>query len=226
MTHAASEPTTLEPRPDQSVHPGRAGRPGRVATGVGAAAAVVAAGTAGLVAAPAAGAATPSVWDRVASCESSGNWRINTHNGYYGGLQFSASTWREFGGTKYAPRADLATRAQQIEVARRVLAVQGPHAWPVCGTRAHLTKVNGQATQARLPSVGPYVASVSHTGAATVAKHTGPRVTRYVVRKGDSLSSIAGQHGVRGGWQALWKYNRTNVPNPNVVFVGQVIQIP
>ena len=58
---------------------------------------------------------------------------INTGNGYYGGLQFSPSTWAAFGGTAYAPRADLATRDQQIAVAEKVLAVQGPGAWPTCG---------------------------------------------------------------------------------------------
>jgi len=72
-------------------------------------------------------------WDAVAQCESGGNWSINTGNGYYGGLQFSASTWSGFGGGEYAPRADLATKAQQIAVAERVLAVQGKGAWPTCG---------------------------------------------------------------------------------------------
>src|SRR5699024_2634527 len=56
-----------------------------------------------------------SVWDRIAQCESGGNWSINTGNGYYGGLQFSASTWKAFGGGKYASTADKATRAQQID---------------------------------------------------------------------------------------------------------------
>jgi hypothetical protein len=72
-------------------------------------------------------------WDAVAQCESGGNWSINTGNGYYGGLQFSASTWQAFGGTQYAARADLATREQQIAVAEKVLAAQGKGAWPTCG---------------------------------------------------------------------------------------------
>jgi hypothetical protein len=72
-------------------------------------------------------------WDAVAQCESGGNWSINTGNGYYGGLQFSASTWQGFGGAQYAPRADLATREQQIAVAEQVLAAQGKGAWPTCG---------------------------------------------------------------------------------------------
>jgi hypothetical protein len=66
-------------------------------------------------------------------CESGGNWSINTGNGYYGGLQFSQQTWAGFGGTAYAARADLATKAEQIAVAERVLAVQGAGAWPTCG---------------------------------------------------------------------------------------------
>ena len=74
-----------------------------------------------------------SVWDAVAQCESGGNWAINTGNGFYGGLQFTPSTWLAFGGAAYAPRADLATRAEQIAVAETVLAEQGPGAWPTCG---------------------------------------------------------------------------------------------
>src|ERR687883_2134021 len=72
-------------------------------------------------------------WSGVARCESGGNWHINTGNGYYGGLQFSHSTWLAYGGGSYAPRADLATPAQQIAVAEKVLAAQGPGAWPTCG---------------------------------------------------------------------------------------------
>jgi hypothetical protein len=72
-------------------------------------------------------------WTRVAMCESSGNWSINTGNGYYGGLQFSPTTWAEFGGLAYASRADLATKSQQIAIAEKVLMVQGPGAWPTCG---------------------------------------------------------------------------------------------
>lgn len=76
--------------------------------------------------------ASAADWDRLAQCESSGDWHINTGNGYYGGLQFSQPTWEGFGGLAYAPRADLASREQQIAVAEGVLAVQGPNAWPMC----------------------------------------------------------------------------------------------
>ena len=70
-----------------------------------------------------------SSWDRVAACESGGNWSTNTGNGYYGGLQFSTSTWLSAGGGRYAPRADLATREEQIEIAS---GLPRSH-WPVCG---------------------------------------------------------------------------------------------
>jgi resuscitation-promoting factor RpfB len=84
-----------------------------------------------------------AVWDRVAQCESGGNWAINTGNGFYGGLQFTNSTWAAFGGTAYASRADLASKAQQIAIAKKVLASQGPGAWPVCSVRAGLTRSTG-----------------------------------------------------------------------------------
>ncbi|MFF3449841.1 transglycosylase family protein [Streptomyces sp. NPDC002667] len=71
-------------------------------------------------------------WTCLAQCESSGRWHANTGNGYYGGLQFWQPTWIRYGGLAYAPRADLATRAQQIKVAEKVLADQGWGAWPDC----------------------------------------------------------------------------------------------
>lgn len=93
-----------------------------------------------------------SVWDRVAACESSGRWSINTGNGYYGGLQFSASTWKHFGGEAFAPLAHQATKAEQIAIARRTLHAQGPRAWPTCSVRAGLTKDNGGADPRAMPA--------------------------------------------------------------------------
>lgn len=77
-------------------------------------------------------------WGCVAQCESGGRWDANTGNGYYGGLQFGLSTWKAFGGLKYASRPDHATREQQIAVAKEVLATQGWQAWPVCAERFEL----------------------------------------------------------------------------------------
>ncbi|WP_329209333.1 transglycosylase family protein [Streptomyces sp. NBC_00683] len=91
----------------------------------------VRAATVQAVAAPA--LVTGTDWDRIAECESNGRWNINTGNGYHGGLQFAPSTWRAYGGGKYAPRADLATRSEQIAVGERVARSQGLSAWPTCG---------------------------------------------------------------------------------------------
>ena len=79
--------------------------------------------------------AAGSVWDAVARCESGGNWAINTGNGFYGGVQFNQNTWERHGGLRYAPRADLATREEQIAIAEVTRARQGWGAWPVCSTR-------------------------------------------------------------------------------------------
>ena len=75
-------------------------------------------------------------WDRVAQCESGGNWSTNTGNGYFGGLQFSPGTWQSFGGGAYASTANHATRSQQIAIAEKVLRAQGWKAWPTCSKRA------------------------------------------------------------------------------------------
>ncbi len=90
-------------------------------------------GGSGLGMAAGAQAASDTEWDTVARCESSGNWAINTGNGYQGGLQFSPSTWLGYGGGQFASAANLASRDQQIAIAEKVLAGQGRGAWPVCG---------------------------------------------------------------------------------------------
>lgn len=96
-----------------------------------------AAALAGIVA-PQATAAPDSDWDKLAQCESGGNWAINTGNGYHGGLQFNPGTWAAYGGTAFAPTADLATREQQIAIAERTQAAQGWGAWPACTARLGL----------------------------------------------------------------------------------------
>jgi hypothetical protein len=93
--------------------------------------------TVGMVSAPA-DAATNRSWNRLAQCESGGNWHINTGNGYYGGLQFSPSTWRGFGGGHFASSAHRASRRAQIAVAQRVLRGQGWGAWPSCTSQLGL----------------------------------------------------------------------------------------
>ena len=96
---------------------------------------VAAAAAAPMITAGTAHAATDRTWNRLAQCESGGDWHINTGNGYYGGLQFSAGTWTSYGGDAYAPTADLATREQQIAIGEKVQAAQGWGAWPSCSRR-------------------------------------------------------------------------------------------
>ncbi|MFF2863339.1 transglycosylase family protein [Streptomyces rubiginosohelvolus] len=116
---------------------------------------VVAAGVTGsaiaipLLGASGATAAEATTWDRVAECESGGMWSADLGNGYYGGLQLSQETWSAYGGTEFAPRADLASRSQQISVAEKVLDDQGPKAWPSCAV------ISGLAVDGSLPGVDP-----------------------------------------------------------------------
>jgi nucleoid-associated protein YgaU len=192
-----------------------------VATTVGAAA--VAATT---FAGPAQAASSNAVWDRVAKCESSNNWHINTGNGFYGGLQFSAGTWRAYHGTKYASQANRATRLEQIEVARRVLASQGPGAWPVCGPRAGLTRSSGHATHAALPNKAGQATRTVAKKATTKHPAKSRSHKTYKVHSGDTLSKIARKLHVHGGWRALYKANRSHLSSPNVLRVGQVLRLP
>jgi nucleoid-associated protein YgaU len=179
------------------------------------------------VGAPLAIAATPASatnWDAIAQCESSGNWNTSTGNGYYGGLQFSQSTWRAYGGTGNPANA---SREQQIAVAERVLQGQGIGAWPVCG------KKGGSASPAKAKSTAPKA-----TKKVTPKKSTAP-VTKqapapavanvansnpagdYTVVAGDTLTEIATKFNVQGGYQKLQELNKAYVPNADFIVVGQ-----
>jgi hypothetical protein len=160
-----------------------------------------------LVVAPSALAASDSTWDRLAQCESGGRWDIDTGNGYSGGLQFSPSTWRAFGGGEFADRAHQASRAEQIVVAERTLAEQGWGAWPACSRKLGLTE---GATPRQAPAT------------AQTVRLTAPVTDGdYVVRAGDTLGSIAAAQGVDGGWQGIVAKNPSLAANPNLISVGQ-----
>ncbi len=182
---------------------------------------------------PAAPASASSVnWDAIAQCESGGNWHINTGNGYYGGLQFSRSTWNGYGGQKYASRADLASRSQQIAIAEKVLAGQGIGAWPVCGKKGGSTKhyssppksggkSSKKATSKRASRHAP---AATHSHRST-APSTGGSGT-YVVKRGDTLSQIAAKWNLTGGWHALYERNKRVIGNdPGLIFPGQQLRL-
>ncbi|MFG3497561.1 transglycosylase family protein [Streptomyces sp. NPDC047928] len=186
-----------------------------------------------LMGAGSAHAASVDVWEKVAACESSNKWKTNTGNGYYGGLQFSQSTWQAYGGTRYAPRADLATRDQQIAIAEKVLKGQGPRAWPTCSVRAGLSR-GGDApdiapgTSRKDRKSGRDGSSDTTRPSGTSSKPTTPttvpnqRRESYTVARGDSLSGIAEAERVRGGWQRLYAENRGVIgTDPDLILPGQ-----
>ncbi|MDX2649775.1 transglycosylase family protein [Streptomyces sp. PA03-1a] len=179
-----------------------------------------------LVAATGAGAATTGTWDKVAQCESSGRWHINTGNGYYGGLQFAQSTWKAYGGGKFAARADLATRSEQIAIAERVLDGQGPGAWPVCSQRAGLTRGGPQAQDPPRRAAAPAKKTERKEKPGT-DRAPAARDDSYTVVSGDTLSGIADEQDVHGGWQRLYAVNRRVVgADPDLILPGQELSVP
>ncbi|WP_036223936.1 transglycosylase family protein [Marmoricola sp. URHB0036] len=82
-----------------------------------------------------ASAATMKTWNRLAKCESGGRWHINTHNGYYGGLQISGGTWRAYGGKRLASMPHRASKGEQVRIAKKIQKRQGWGAWPSCSRR-------------------------------------------------------------------------------------------
>ncbi|USQ88742.1 LysM peptidoglycan-binding domain-containing protein [Streptomyces phaeoluteigriseus] len=215
-------------------------------TGVAIAAPLMAAGNAS--------AATASEWDAVAQCESGGNWSINTGNGYYGGLQFSASTWAAYGGTQYASTADKASKSQQIQIAEKVLAGQGKGAWPSCGVGLSGAAYNGGSASTGSSSNGNSSGGSSSSGSSesttrsteeqgasrsaerpaaksqkTVTTPTGKKVKKgdgeYKVVKGDTLSSIAEAHDVKGGWAKLFELNKDIVQEADLIYPGQQLHL-
>ncbi|MEU5951621.1 transglycosylase family protein [Streptomyces sp. NPDC047525] len=171
-------------------------------------------------------AADVDTWNKVAACESTNNWSINTGNGYYGGLQFKQSTWEAYGGTAYAPRADRATKDQQIAVAEKVLDAQGPQAWPVCSERAGLTR-GGNAPDVTPMSAPKKAAKAPQRDVKDVKPEVTPQSTAgrgqmYTVVRGDTLSGIADERRVSGGWQKLYEANRKAIGgDPDLITPGQ-----
>lgn len=138
-------------------------------------------------------------WDVVARCESGGRWNIDTGNGYYGGLQFSRSTWQANGGGKYAATANRATKAEQIKVANKLHAKRGLSPWPTCGKKP----------------------GVYHKTTAKKPAAAKPSGKTYVVRPGDTLAAIATKKKIKGGWRTLFALNRSMLDSPSQIYPGQ-----
>jgi hypothetical protein len=251
-------------------------------------------------------AADAETWDRVAACESGGLWSADTGNGFFGGLQFTHQMWKDYGGREYAPRADLASRAQQITVAERMLAAEGPEAWPSCAVNAGLTDrgapadvdpgraltpgpsdgstptddpaQSGRASDGagepgsfgRADTAGPDAeepgrarsgpGAPSDSAGESTGRHRGdpaeaggqpgavdddergsarhvsrdggagrtehPAAGAYTVRPGDSLTAIADEHALSGGWSALYEGNEKLVGgDPDLIMPGQRLDL-
>ncbi|MET9888375.1 transglycosylase family protein [Streptomyces sp. NPDC006430] len=208
---------------------------------------VTLAGVAGVaVAAPlmtagSASAATASQWDRVAQCESGGNWAINTGNGYYGGLQFSSSTWAAYGGKAYAAQANQASKSQQIAIAEKVLKGQGKGAWPSCGVGlSNSAYTGGGATDTPKKTEQKTQPKKAESKAKTQTKRAEAPTTRserseaptpktgngsYEVKSGDTLGTIAEANGVKGGWEKLFELNKDIVSDADLIFPGQKLKL-
>jgi nucleoid-associated protein YgaU len=203
--------------------PATPNRSTRALIGVSAAGALVVAPLA--LAAPAE-AASARTWDRLAGCESGGNWSINTGNGFYGGLQFTRSTWNGFGGGRYASRADHASRSEQIQIAEKVLDAQGWGAWPACSRKLGLSRGDASGTPRVSRSKARKAVKKRVTSHKAAVSTRGTRGA-YVVRHGDTLSKIAARKHVRGGWKALFAKNASRLHgNPNRIFIGQRLLLP
>jgi resuscitation-promoting factor RpfA len=168
--------------------------------------------------------ADPSVnWDAIAECESGGNWGINTGNGYYGGLQFSQSTWEANGGTGSPANA---SKEEQIRVAENTLQSQGIGAWPVCGGRGGSSggPSNDYAGAPEQESYEQpaYEEEVQTAPVQPVLAKSNPKGD-YTIKAGDSLSKIAKALKVPGGWEALHEKNKQFIGDPNLIVPGQVI---
>ncbi len=170
--------------------------------------AVVTLPVAGLVTANSASAASVSTWDKVAQCESTGNWSINSGNGFYGGLQFTSSTWAAFGGTAFAPQANQATKAQQIAVAEKVLASQGPGAWPVCSVKAGLT-AGGAAAAVDTSAATPAPAATTAPKATAPAASSDSTAATSSAAKSNASKQSTSTDAVKS-WKSAGQHNSAN----------------
>lgn len=176
-------------------------------------------------------AATTNTWERLAACESGGNWHINTGNRYYGGVQFSDGTWDGNGGNRFAKRADLATKAEQIVIAEKVLDARGWSPWPACSSRLGLSGSDAKGNPRKHPDGKKGASRAADNRASSQPASRGKHRKAhhhavYVVRSGDTLSGIAGAKHVSGGWMHLYHLNRSTIgSNPGLIKPGQRLRL-
>ncbi|HTJ69200.1 MAG TPA: transglycosylase family protein [Actinospica sp.] len=188
-------------------------------------------------------------WSAIANCESSGDWAANTGNGFYGGLQFTESTWLAYGGGSYAQYPYEASEADQITVAEAVLAGQGIGAWPVCGayagsgssysgtnTSGSSSSDSSSSSSSDSSSSDSSSSSSDNSSSSSDASTTSSTDTSsssssssasgsYTVQSGDTLSQIAAKEGI-SDWHTLYNNNESTIgSNPNLIYPGQVLNL-
>lgn len=188
-------------------------------------------------------------WSAIANCESSGDWAANTGNGFYGGLQFTESTWLAYGGGSYAQYPYEASEADQITVAEAVLAGQGIGAWPVCGayagsgssysgtnTSGSSSSDSSSSSSSDSSSSDSSSSSSDNSSSSSDASTTSSTDTSsssssssasgsYTVQSGDTLSQIAAKEGI-SDWHTLYNNNESTIgSNPNLIYPGQVFNL-
>lgn len=158
-------------------------------------------------------------WDAIAQCESSGNWHTNTGNGFYGGLQFTESTWLANGGSGNPANA---SREEQIRVAENVLASQGIGAWPVCGAQGGSSRhYTGSSSAEQRSSVQK---APEKTYKAPEKTQETLKNGEYTVVSGDTLSGIGQAYDV--DWQKIYDANKDIIgSDPNMIYPGQVLKV-
>lgn len=186
------------------------------------------------------GVAQATDWDALAQCESGGNWSTNTGNGFSGGLQFTPSTWKAYGGSG-SPQG--ASREEQIQVAEKVKAGQGMNAWPTCSKKTGQTSnAAGSSSSKSTAKKSESSSSASSSSKATSSAKPSSKSTTttktpkqkpasssvapagsYTVKSGDTLSSIASAHGVNGGAADI--ASRNGLADPDVISVGQKLAL-
>ena len=168
-------------------------------------------------------------WDSLAQCESSGNWSANTGNGFSGGLQFTQSTWKAYGGGQYASNAKDASREEQIQVAEKVLQAQGTKAWPGCSSKTSWSSGSSDSSSSKSSSAKSSSSSdSSEKSKSSSAKQSKSSSVRskgadYTVQQGDTLGKIAQKYGVK--YQDVFERNSNTLKDPNTISPGQQLEI-
>lgn len=171
-------------------------------------------------------------WDELAECESSGRWHINTGNGYYGGIQFSKSTWDAYGGQQYAEYPHNASKAQQIAIGEKTLAGQGPGAWPHCSATTgwesggpSQASVSADSSTGETQAVRPVAESSGSAEAQANVQARPAEAGEHKVVKGDTLTKIVSRYDGLETVKQIVENNQSVIENPNYIYPKEILDV-